>query len=130
MIVVDTSVCVDHLRGKETPGVARLRDDLMRGEGVAISGIIRTELLQGVAEHSVGALTRELEALPLVVYEATDFDLAAWLYRAAREAGMTVRNVTDCLIAAPCIRLGVPILHSDADFDKVASISELRLVAV
>lgn len=90
--------------------------------------MIRTELLQGVAEHSAAALARELDTLPLVRYEASDFDLAAWLYRAARSAGLAVRNAPDCLIAAPCIRLGVPLLHADADFDKLATISDLRVV--
>jgi predicted nucleic acid-binding protein len=36
-------------------------------------------------------------------------------------------NTLDCLIAAPCVRTGAPLLHSDADFDRLASCSSLRI---
>jgi predicted nucleic acid-binding protein len=56
-----------------------------------------------------------------------DFVLAASLYRTARDQGVTIRNTLDCLIAAPCIRTGAPLLHADADFDRLASCSPLRI---
>jgi predicted nucleic acid-binding protein len=56
-----------------------------------------------------------------------DFALAASLYRTARGAGVTIRNTLDCLIAAPCVRTGAPLLHSDADFDRLASCSSLKV---
>jgi hypothetical protein len=56
-----------------------------------------------------------------------DFALAAELYRRARRAGVTIRKTLDCLIAAPCVRTGAPILHSDADFDRLAECTPLRL---
>jgi predicted nucleic acid-binding protein len=130
MIVVDTSVWVDHLRDADTPEVVALRSAITQRQAVGITGVIRTELLQGVAERSVPALARDLDSFPLVSLEDSDYDLAARLFRSSRSAGTTVRNVVDCLIAAPCIRLGVPLLHKDVDFDKLAAISDLRVVAV
>jgi predicted nucleic acid-binding protein len=56
-----------------------------------------------------------------------DFALAASLYRTARREGVTIRNTLDCLIAAPCVRTGAPLLHSDADCDRLASCSSLRI---
>lgn len=56
-----------------------------------------------------------------------DFALAAELYRRARRAGVTIRKTLDCLIAAPCVRTGAPILHADADFDRLAECTPLRL---
>jgi len=56
-----------------------------------------------------------------------DFSLAASLYRTARAKGVTIRKTLDCLIAAPCVRTGAPLLHSDADFDRLASCSSLRI---
>lgn len=44
--------------------------------------------------------------------------------------GTTIRRTSDCLIAAVCIREGVPILHADTDFDRLARHSDLAVVAV
>ncbi|MGQ0680691.1 MAG: hypothetical protein ACT4OM_13745 [Actinomycetota bacterium] len=56
-----------------------------------------------------------------------DFALSASLYRQARAAGITIRKTLDCLIAAPCVREGVPILYADQDFDRLASCTALRV---
>ena len=56
-----------------------------------------------------------------------DFALAASPYRTARREGATVRKTLDCLIAAPCVRTGAPLLHADSDFDSLASCTPLRI---
>jgi predicted nucleic acid-binding protein len=56
-----------------------------------------------------------------------DFDFAAELFRRARKTGHTIRRSTDCMIAAVCIRENVPLLHDDADFDRIADVSELKV---
>jgi predicted nucleic acid-binding protein len=53
--------------------------------------------------------------------------LAVSVYRAARAEGVTIRKTLDCLIAAPCVRTGAPLLHADADFDRLASCTPLRI---
>ncbi len=53
------------------------------------------------------------------------YELAATLYRSARQQGLTVRRLTDCLIAAVAITHGVPVLHADRDFDALAQVSDL-----
>ena len=69
-----------------------------------------------------------LDRRPVLRLEGLDdFSLAASLYRTARAKGVTIRNTLDCLIAAPCVRTGAPLLHSDADFDRLASCSSLRI---
>jgi predicted nucleic acid-binding protein len=59
-----------------------------------------------------------------------DFEEAAALYRACRRAGETIRRLIDCLIAAHAVRIGVPILHADADFDAIARSSALTIAPV
>jgi predicted nucleic acid-binding protein len=49
------------------------------------------------------------------------------MYRSARKKGITIRNTLDCLIAVPCVRAGAPILHADADFDRLAGCTALRI---
>ena len=41
---------------------------------------------------------------------------------------MTIRSLTDCLIAAIAIRNDVALLHVDRDFDRLAEHTRLRCV--
>ena len=69
-----------------------------------------------------------MRAFPILRLDGLDdFVLAAELYRAARKAGVTIRKTLDCLIAAPCVRTGAPLLHADADFDRLARCTSLRI---
>jgi hypothetical protein len=99
------------------------------GAPVAITDVILTELLQGLeSEREAALVERQLRAFPALRLETLeDFSLAAELYRTARRAGVTIRNIGDCLIAAPCVRTGAPLLHADADFDRLASCTPLKV---
>ena len=129
MIVVDTSVWVDVLRGRPTPQARRCVELIEGGEPVALTDVIFTEVLQGLPSEEEAALVeRHLRAFPILRLDGLeDFVLAAGLYRAARLQGVTIRKTLDCLIAAPCVRTGAPLLHADADFDRLASCSSLRI---
>ena len=130
MIVVDTSVWVDVLRGTSTPQAARCIELIQDGAPVALTEVVLTEILQGVAQtRQARQVERHLRAFPVLRLEGPDdFVLAADLYRQARQAGVTIRKTLDCLIAAPCVRTGASLLHADADFDRLASCTDLRLL--
>lgn len=129
MIVVDTSVWIDVINEVDSPRAARFLELLEDGAPVALTDVILTEVLQGFErDRDVRRVDRDLRAFPILRLESLDdFALAADLYRRARAAGVTVRKTLDCLIAAPCVRENVPILHSDADFDRLASCTELQV---
>lgn len=129
MIVVDTSVWIDVLSGRRTRAAQRCVGLIEGGEPVALTDVIFTELLQGMgSDGEARTLEQHLRAFPVLRLEGLDdFALAASLYRKARQQGVTIRNTLDCLIAAPCIRSGAPLLHADADFDRLASCSKLRI---
>jgi len=129
VIVVDTSVWVDVLRDARTPQARRCVELIEGGEPVALTDVIFTELLQGLpSEEEASLVERHLRAFPILRLEGLDdFVLAAGLYRAARRQGVTIRKTLDCLIAAPCVRTGAPLLHADADFDRLATCSSLRI---
>ncbi len=132
MIAVDTSVWIDFLGGADSPEALRLVALIDAGAPVALTDVVLAELLQGVASDDDAQLLEEhLAAFPVLRLDALeDFAVAARLYRRARAAGVPVRKSLDCLIAAPCVREGVPLLHRDADFDRLASCTELEVVAV
>ncbi|MGA8547525.1 MAG: PIN domain nuclease [Mycobacterium sp.] len=129
MIVVDTSVWIDVLNDTPTPQAQRCVQLLESREPVALTDVILTEVLQGLRSDREAALVeRHLRAFPILRLEGLDdFALAAKLYRMARRAGVTIRKTLDCLIAAPCVRTGVPLLHADQDFDRLASCTPLRI---
>jgi len=129
VIVVDTSVWIDVLNDVDTPKSKRCVELIEEGEPVALTDVILTEILQGLrSEREARTVERHLRAFPILRLDGLDdFVLAAALYRAARKAGVTIRKTLDCLIAAPCVRTGAPLLHADADFDRLASCTDLRL---
>ncbi|BBX73292.1 PIN domain nuclease [Mycobacterium shinjukuense] len=129
MIVVDTSVWIDVLNGTPAPQAQRCVELIRSGEPVALTDVILTEVLQGLRSDREAALVeRHLRAFPILrLQDLDDFVLSARLYRAARRAGVTIRKTLDCLIAAPCVRTGAPLLHADEDFDRLASCTPLRI---
>lgn len=129
MIVVDTSVWIDVLGGRRKRKALRCVELIEGGEPVALTDVIFTEVLQGLrSEGEADLVERHLRAFPILRLEdLEDFALAAGLYRRARASGVTIRKTLDCLIAAPCVRTGAPLLHDDADFDRLASCTPLRI---
>jgi len=129
MIVVDTSVWIDVLNGNDTAASSRCVELLEEGAPLALTDIIYTEILQGLrTDRDVRSVEKYLRHFPILRLEGLeDFSLAADLYRNARRAGATIRKTLDCLIAAPCVRTGSPILHSDGDFDRLARCTALQI---
>lgn len=129
MIVVDTSIWVDVLNDAGSPGAARCVELLEGGAPVALTDVVFTEILQGFRdEREARRVEKHLRAFPVLRLEGLDdFARAAGLYRTARRSGVTIRKTLDCLIAAPCVRDDVPILHADEDFDRLASCTSLRI---
>ena len=129
MIVVDTSVWIDVLNGVDSPHAVTCVGLIETGEAVALTDVVFVEVLQGLrSEDEATEVERALRAFPILRLEALeDFVLAAELYRTARRAGVTIRKTLDCLIAAPCVRTGAPLLHADADFDRLASCTALQI---
>jgi predicted nucleic acid-binding protein len=131
VIVVDTSVWIDVLAGRRTKQARRCVELIAGGEPVALTDVIFAEVLQGLrSEDDARLVEQHLRAFPVLPLEGLeDFALAASLYREARRRGVTIRKTLDCLIAAPCVRTGAPLLHADADFDRLATCSPLRIFA-
>jgi predicted nucleic acid-binding protein len=129
VIVVDTSVWIDVLNERSTSQADRCVELIEGGEPIALTDIVVTEILQGLrSDREARLVESHLKAFPILRLDGLDdFVLAADLYRMARRAGVTIRKTLDCLIAAPCVRTGAPLLHADTDFDRLAKCTPLRL---
>lgn len=130
MIAVDSGLWIDVLRGRDGERVRRLRRIQASGALIVITDVIYMELLRGARTAAeIKRLRLLLGQAPILrTSELGDFERAAELYRLARAEGQTLRNTSDCLIAAVCIREQVPLLHDDADFDRLADVSELQVL--
>ena len=129
MIVVDSSVWIDHLRQVVTQPVSRLRSLMTRTE-LLVGDLILCEVLRGVRSEAVArdieGMLQAFEIVPLC-----DRDLAikaAANYRYLRSRGITVRNSIDLIIGTFCIERGHALLHSDRDFEPMKCLLGLQTV--
>jgi predicted nucleic acid-binding protein len=131
LIVVDTSVWVDFFRDAPSPRVELLVELIASDAGVSLTDVILTEILQGVRDdRQASRVERRMRAFDILRLQGLeDFTRAAALYRLARGQGVTIRRALDCLIASVCVREDVPLLHADADFDRLAACTPLRVVS-
>ncbi len=108
---------------------ARLRELIERDEDLAVTEVILMELLAGARSGTgVRELRSRLLGFKVLPLEGlADFEEAGVIYRACRDAGETLRSLSDCLIAVPVIRAGAVLLHNDADFAVIARHSSLRI---
>jgi len=128
-ILVDTSVWIDFFNGNSTLPQATLRKLLEAEEDVCISSYVLAETLQGFRDENEFKLAkRHLLHLPILGLSIPDaYVSAAKLYRTCRKKGATIRKTADCLIAQTAIEHGMPLLHNDKDFDRIASVSSLQI---
>lgn len=122
MLLIDSSVWIDWLRGSDTDAV-RFVQAREPQEDIALTQMIYLEVLQGVSsQRQFDATKKVLGAqtmlLPLDVLQT--FEAAALLYRRARLMGLTIRKSTDCLIAAMALEHGALLVHNDRDFIAMA----------
>lgn len=130
MILVDSSVWIDYVRGLATPQTDRL-DGLLGVRPVAIGDIVLAEVLQGFTSEADFSLALDLMgSLDLVQIGGRAIAVqAARNYRTLRARGITIRKTIDTLIATRCIQDGLPLLYSDRDFDPfVAHLGLLPVV--
>jgi predicted nucleic acid-binding protein len=117
MILVDSSVWIDHLRNQATRQVLRLRS-LVSNEELLVGDLILCEVLQGLSTNHEAALVeealREFEIVSLV--DAGLAVKAAANYRFLRGRGFPVRRTIDLIIGTFCIERGHSLLHADRDF--------------
>ena len=133
MVLVDTSVWIDFLRGAPTPQVAAL-ESLLEGEDlVGTAPIILQEVLQGAdSPRRFEQWRREFSGLMCYLpLDPIDTHVeAARLYAACRRAGKTPRSSNDCLIARLALEHDLVLLEDDRDFDSIAKVEKrLRLFA-
>lgn len=129
MVIVDTTVWVDYLKGTDTPEADWLEVEMER-QRLGLADLTLCEVLQGVRGERRFAEVRS-ELLKFEVFRSGGTELAiaaAGNYRGLRARGRTVRRMIDCLIATFCIMHGHSLLHRDRDFDPFEQVLGLRVI--
>ncbi|MBG7604995.1 MAG: PIN domain nuclease [Actinobacteria bacterium] len=128
MLIADTSVWIDFLKGSRSPQATRMRQAISNREVIVVDPIL-LEVMSGARSSAVAQTQRLLEAQHLeALFPKLDWLDAATIYRELRWRGVTIRSQIDALIAAVAIRLDVPVLHHDRDYEHITRHTSLRTV--
>ena len=123
MVLVDTSFWIRQLQ------TSRNFDQIAPLAEIATCPPVIQEVLQGIRLEPAYRTARDI-FFSLHIFDSPMslevFEEGAQIYRTGRALGVTIRSSVDCLIAACAIRNGVPILHSDRDFDAIARFTPLQ----
>jgi len=123
VIVVDTSVWIAAPR---QPTLARVLQELMDEDLVALALPVRLELWNGISRQQRKRHAAAFSALPqLVPTEDTWQPLTGWIAR-AHDAGETF-TLTDLLIASLAADIGGLVWSLDKDFERMERLEFVQL---
>ena len=129
MVIVDTSAWVEYLRDGIPEVVARV-DHCLDRDLVGIGDLVYCEVMQGIrspgGRRQVSSLLLSLPQFGMAGFGIAERSAAN--YRLLRSRGVTVRKTIDVLIGTFCAENGFRIVHSDSDFDLMASHIGLEVV--
>ncbi|MFO7952749.1 MAG: PIN domain-containing protein [Bacillota bacterium] len=132
MILVDTSVIISYLKGKEGCKVSLLEEILDRDIPYGISSLTYQEVLQGAKDENEwknlqGYLSTQKIYYPEPVLDT--YEKAARLLFDLRRQGITPRSSIDIIIVLTALEHGLALLHDDRDFDMIDEhVSGLRIL--
>lgn len=124
MVLVDTSVLIEYLNGRQSFKAEIFDEILVRSIPFGISAFTYQEVLQGArSEHEYKRLRDYLDT-QIIFYLPEGREIhekAARLYFNLRRRGITIRGQLDLLIALTAIENNLLLLHNDRDFDAIAA---------
>jgi hypothetical protein len=129
VILVDSSVLIDFLEGRDNRQVGRFIEVLDHDIPFGISPFTILEVLQGAATEKDFSILDEYLGSQRI-YDLKDgaesYAAAAKIFFDLRKRGMSVGSSVDCLIAQTAIEHALLLLHNDSDFDRIAKVSSLK----
>ena len=130
MVLVDTSVMIGYLQGKENDAVLTFQYILDNNIPFGINYSIYQEVLQGVkTEKDFDKVKKYLDTQRFysLKKEKESYASAAKIYFKCRKKGITISSTIDCLIAQTAIENNLFLLHNDSDFDDIAKVVDLKI---
>ena len=124
MILTDTSVTINFLKGKTGHKVELFEQILRRQIPFGISCYTYQETLQGAKDQKEWQLLKDYLSTQTIYYSPETletYEKAAFLFFNLRRSGVTPRSTMDMLIALTAIEYNLYLLHEDRDFDIMAN---------
>ncbi len=129
-VLVDTSVLIDYLGGRDSKAARTFQRVLDDGIPFGINSFIYQEVLQGVRSEREFAAAREYLASQ-TFYVLKDpkesFAAASRICFQCRKKGITLNSTIDCLIIQTAIENNLYLLHRDRDFDSARKVVTFRI---
>jgi predicted nucleic acid-binding protein len=130
IILADTSIWIDFFAGRDTPQTRFFKTAIRERADVALTGLILSEILQGIPTDSEFARIRKVLSSFRILHPLSDdtYTYPAKLYRTGRKRGVTIRSLIDCLIASIAIEHGALVLHKLRDFERISEYAPLKTI--
>jgi predicted nucleic acid-binding protein len=126
LLLVDSSVWIDFLSSSPFLAGAELRRMITDAEPFALTGVVVTEVLQGL-KREVSRIEHYLSQWEMLEPKGfRTYREAAVIFRSARAKGIAVTTV-DALIAAIALEHGATLFTLDKDFTRIAGVVRLPL---
>lgn len=125
MYLVDTSVWIDYINGKEGEHINFLDSLLQNPLAVGITDVIYMEILQGAEnERSFTRFRNYFSSQRFYHLQQAEksHEQAARIYFDCRRKAITIRSTVDCLIAQCAIENNLVLLHHDRDFKQMGTV--------
>ena len=122
MILVDTSVLIDYLKGRSGLKTDLFEEVLARNIPYGIAVYTYQEVLQGAKDKKEWDILKEYLASQIIYFPGTDLDLyekAAKLFFDLRRKGITPRSSIDLLIVLIAVENNLLLLYNHRDFDQM-----------
>lgn len=130
-VLVDTTAWIEYLRDTGSDLCEKVDALIADDAPLATTDVVIMELLAGARTSKrrgqIWALLNRCTMFP--VRPLFEYERAAELYVRCRSNGFTPSNMNDLIVASVAIAKKVPVLAADSDFDEVAKVSSLKLVA-
>jgi len=128
--IIDSSVWIPLLAGREGDKVAQARKLIEGPEDIGMPGIIMEEVLRGIRRDADFRRIRDRFLADFDYLEAgsSTYLKSAEIYRTLRRRGRTLASPTDCLIAACALEQDAALLEDDSDFTTIARYFPLNLL--
>lgn len=126
MILVDTSVWIDFFSSSPGRAGGELRRMIEEVEPFALTGVVVTEVLQGLT-RDVHRMERYLSLWEMLEPRGfSTYREAAAISRLARSKGISLTTI-DTMIAAIALERRASLFSLDKDFSRIARMTALRL---
>ena len=126
MILVDSSVWIDFFSSSPGRAGAELRRMIEESEPFGLTGIVVSEVLQGLPRDSA-AIERSLAQWDMLEPRGFEtYQKAAAIYRQGRSKGISLTTI-DTVIAAIALENKASVFTLDRDFSRIASLTGLKM---